>query len=49
MTTDLRSTQFLYEHADIPAGVTLAEWRKSRRVPLLNRRRWWLPFSGWKA
>jgi hypothetical protein len=25
-----RDTSFRYEHSDIPAGLTLAEWRRSR-------------------
>jgi hypothetical protein len=41
---------FEYEQTDIPPGQTLVEWRRAR-VPVLNRRRWWLGvlFGGIKS
>lgn len=42
-------TPLVYIQTDIPEGMTIREWRRSR-PPLANRRRWWLfLFAGWKA
>ena len=44
-----REMAFRYERSDIPAGQTLAEWRRSRARLQRRTRRAFLPFRSFRA
>ena len=45
MDNEREAVDFMYVDADIPAGITIREWRASRvtkRLSLRQTRRWWI-------